>query len=82
MVATVGMYSLALAFARLTLVEQLFKRGAVVDVGRGYVDGADELVFLVGIDVRLVALEIPVVFFRPACVGVFVFGLFVAPLLR
>ena len=40
-VATVGMYSLALAFARLTLVEQLFKRGSVVDVGRGYVDGAD-----------------------------------------
>ena len=38
--------------------------------------------FLVGVDACLVAVEAPVVFLRPADVGVFVCGLFVAPVLR
>ena len=38
--------------------------------------------FLVGVDACLVAVEAPVVFLRLADVGVFVCGLFVAPVLR
>ena len=81
-VAAIGIYGLTFPFAHLALLYQFFERGAVVDVSRGDVDGADELVVLVGVEVRLVAVKTPVVFVRLAGAGVFVCGLFVAPVLR
>lgn len=48
-IASVSVHGLAGLFARLALIDQVFQRHAIIDVGGGDLQGTDELVFLIGI---------------------------------
>jgi hypothetical protein len=47
-------------------VDQLLKRYAVIHIGRGHFNGADQFVFLVGVDMAFVAVKPLAVLHRPA----------------